>query len=413
MIRSRSLVLFLVAIATFAAGLDLSSRHFRRPIPLTPGDKPAVVKLDRDVYSGARADLADLRVVRDGEEVPFIIETVAEATERAERLAEMFNQSVIPAVGLSVTLRVNAGLKHNSVRIETAERNFRQSVHIETSEDGKRWAIVRDNGAIFDFTQDNRRLSSLTVEYPVSAQPLVRLTIGGWTKVDAVTAAYVDYQEQRAAVRETLATITPRVIEDPKNQTTFAVLDAGVSGLPVDRIYIETPAESFLRAIDVEASSNGSDWRLVRQGAIERWSGQNTVTIDIPDTRDRYMRLRVYNRDDRPIGITGARLEGLIRKLRFLAAEKGDYYLYYGAGDARAPVYDLAAVLSHQKNENEAKAWTLAAVETNPAYRPPAEPVKPWSERHPFVLYSVLTGAVLALGIATVRFAMRIRRPAA
>src|SRR4029079_19091858 len=104
---------------------------------------PASVNVVCDVTAGSRADLADLRVSRDGEEVPFVLETVAEVTGRAERVAEIFNQSVIPAVGLRLTLRLPGDIKHNTVRIETGERNFRQSVRVETSEDGKRWAIVR------------------------------------------------------------------------------------------------------------------------------------------------------------------------------------------------------------------------------------------------------------------------------
>src|SRR5258708_1087111 len=399
MMRLDRFVLILLAVAAFGAGLDLSTRRFRKAIPLTPGEGLAVVKLDREVYAAARPDFADLRVARDGEEVPLVLETNAGASERQERLAEIVNQSVARSVGLQLTLKVAAGVKHNSVRLETGERNFRQSVHVETSEDGRRWAVVRDNGAIFDFTQDNRRLSSLTIDYPVSTQPQVRLTIGGWTKVDAVQAAYVDYQEERPAARETLAALTPRVTEETQNQSTVAVLDTGVAGLPIDRVLIETPAESFLRAIDIEASANGSDWRLVRRGAIERWSGQSTVALDIPETRERYLRLRIYNRDDRPIGITGGRLDGLIRSLRFFATQRGDYHLFYGAPDARPAVYDLAAVLSHQKAE-EAKTWTLGPAEANSLYRPPAEPVKPWSERHPAILYTVLGGAVLGLGIA-------------
>ena len=152
------------------------------------------------------------------------------------------------------------------------------------------------NGAIFDFTQDNRRLSSLTVEYPVSTQPQVRLTIGGWTKIDAVSGAFVDYQEQRAAAREILASITPQVIEDASNQTTMVAIDDGVAGLPVDRVYIDTPAESFLRAVDVEASPNATDWRLVKQGAIQRWSGQTNVAIDIPRAANVSERLRIHRR---------------------------------------------------------------------------------------------------------------------
>jgi len=42
--------------------------------------------------------------------------------------------------------------------------------------------------------------------------------------------------------------------------------------------------------------------------------------------------------------------------------------------------------------------------EPNPDYRPPPPPVKPWSERHPGILYTVLVGAVLGLGAATLSF---------
>ena len=45
----------------------------------------------------------------------------------------------------------------------------------------------------------------------------------------------------------------------------------------------------------------------------------------------------------------------------------------------------------------------------NPDYGPPAEPVKPWSERHPKVLYWVLGVAVVGMGTVTVRFLMKVR----
>jgi hypothetical protein len=53
--------------------------------------------------------------------------------------------------------------------------------------------------------------------------------------------------------------------------------------------------------------------------------------------------------------------------------------------------------------------WPLSPAEANPTYRPPTPPKKAWSEQHPTILYTVLAGAVLALGIATFRFAARLR----
>src|SRR6266851_4615305 len=103
MMRPHRFALILVAIAAavdlmIAAGLDLSARRFRKAIPLTPSEGLAVVRLDREVYAAARPDFADLRIARDGEEVPFVLETNAAASERQERLAEIVNQSVLPSV---------------------------------------------------------------------------------------------------------------------------------------------------------------------------------------------------------------------------------------------------------------------------------------------------------------------------
>ena len=74
------------------------------------------------------------------------------------------------------------------------------------------------------------------------------------------------------------------------------------------------------------------------------------------------------------------------------------------------PEYDLASVLARQSLPEH--AWTLERQEPNPLYRPPTPPKKPWSEQHPAMLYTVLGGAVLALGIATLRFMARLRTPA-
>ena len=106
------------------------------------------------------------------------------------------------------------------------------------------------------------------------------------------------------------------------------------------------------------------------------------------------------------------RLDGLIRHLRFFTAQAGSYWLYYGSSDARAPSYDRAAVLARQ-GDKEAVEWTAGAQQPNPAYRPPVPPERPWSERHPAILYTVLGAAILGLGGATLRFAMRLRQPPA
>src|SRR5579862_2017616 len=255
MTRARRTLIAALSVSAMAFAITPSMWRYRKPILLTPGSQVSAVKLDRDVYTGARNDLSDLRLLRGGEEIPFVLEALGAAYKQQERLAEIFDQSVDPKAGLQLTLRLDGSAKHNRVRLATDKKNFRQGVRIETSDNGHTWSIARADGAIFDFSQGNRHLYSLSVEYPVSTRRYIRVTVNGWTKVGAVTAAFVDYKEERAASRETLLSPTPQVVKDATAQATVATMDTGVDGLPVDQVRIETPSPAFQRAVDVETSA--------------------------------------------------------------------------------------------------------------------------------------------------------------
>src|ERR1041385_8775074 len=410
MIRPRRAILVALAAGIATAAFTPSAWRYRKRIPLTAGDALAVVKLDREVYTRARDDLADLRVLRDGDEIPYLLETLTATSQQREQRAEVLDQSVMPGTGLEFTLRLGGSFKHNRVRLETGERNFRQAVRISTSEDGKRWSVARADGAVFDFSQGDRRISALSVDYPVSTRPFLRVTVSGWNKVGALTAAFVDYREDHPASREELATVVPQLAEDAKTQSTLATLDLGVEGLPVDHVRVDATSPSFHRAVDLETSRDGKDWPYLTQAVITRVVGAESLVIGIPETRRRYLRLRVYNRDDKPLAIEKIHLDGVIRRVKFPIVSSGIYWLYFGNPDAKPAGYDLPALPARREHIAEA-SWTAGPAEPNPDYRAPPPPAKPWSETHPAILYTVLGGAVLGLGVATLRFASRLRRP--
>jgi len=402
--------LLILAVVAAAAPRDLSAWKYRKLIPLTPGDGLSVVKLDRDVYIGSSNSVADLVIIRDGQEVPFLLSTPE--TEQAERQhsERLLNEAVLPGEGLQFTIHLKRPAEHNSILLHTDEQNFRHRVRIETSQDGVRWAIARNDGAIFNFSQDGREFSSTLVQYPVSTRPFLRVTIFGWTKMGAVTAAIVEHKEAQPAVYEVFSTLMPQIWEDSATKSTVATVDQGVAGLPVIRIRLETSSPQFQRAVAIESSDDGKQWQYLGQDVIARLPGpdfrEESLELHTPGAR-RYLRLRIYNRDDQPVQIGHLTLEGLVREIRFLAPAQGSYWLYYGNPAASLPEYDLRAVLARRSFHETAS--TLGAAEANPAYRPPPAPRKPWSEQHPAILYTVLAGAVLALGIATLRFAARLR----
>jgi hypothetical protein len=377
---------------------------------LTPGDGLSVVKLDRDVYIGSSNAIADLVVIRDGQEVPFLLSAPEPDQEEKQGVERLLNEAVVPGEGLQFTIHLKRSAEHNSILLHTDEQNFRHRVRIETSQDGVRWAIARNDGAIFNFSQDGREFSSTIVQYPVSTRPFLRVTIFGWTKMGAVTAAIVEHKEAQPAVYEVFSTLVPQIWEDSATKSTVATVDQGVTGLPVTRIRLETSSPQFQRAVAIETSDDGQQWQYLGQDVIARLPGpefrEESLELHAPGAH-RYLRLRIYNRDDQPIQIGHLSLDGLVREIKFLAPAEGSYWLYYGNPAARLPEYDLRAVLARRSFHET--SWTLGAAGANPAYHPPPPPRKPWSEQHPAILYTVLGGAVLALGIATLRFAARLR----
>ncbi len=409
--------LLIFGVIASAAPLDLSAWKYRKRIPLTPGGGVAVVKLDREVYTGARQSFTDLRIIRDGEEVAWTMHyPMGDHVESADQT--LLDKGVVEGKGVRFTLKASG--PHDRVSIFSQKENFRQKVIIEASPDGKEWAVLRSDGSIFDFSQDGRRLFSTDVPYPVSTRRFLRVTILGWMdpSVDlearlSLGSAAVEYP------METLSTITPVVVEDSAAQSTVLTLDQGVTGLPIHRLLLSSSSPTFHRGVSIEVSEDGTNWRRVREGFIRRVRDGNfseeSMYLPVDEqTGDgsRYERIRIYNGDDKPLQFGPVQSQGRIRLVKFRASDKGEYWLYYGNPAAvKQPQYDISETLSSTEKLLQT-AMLAGRAEANPTYHPPPAPRKPWSEEHPAILYTVLGGAVLALGIATLRFMARLRTPA-
>src|SRR5207253_276431 len=100
-----------------------------------------------------------------------------------------------------------------------------------------------------------------------------------------------------------------------------------------------------------------------------------------------------YNGDDPPLKLKGALLQHHERRVYFDSPRSGPLVLYYGDEKLESPVYDYAKLFQQEKS---AATAPLGGEEANAAYagRPDE---RPWSERHPAVLWIAIVGAVLIL----------------
>ena len=109
----------------------------------------------------------------------------------------------------------------------------------------------------------------------------------------------------------------------------------------------------------------------------------------------------IHNGDDPPLKISSARLRQFERRIYFDPdpQSSGPVLLYYGDKKLGAPEYDYAKLF--QKNPQASAAnWGKERINPDLTERPDD---RPWSDRHPAVLWIAIIAAVLGLGIMAIR----------
>jgi len=399
--------LFIAGILS-ADGFDSSAWQYRQPFRVPVPDQITTLDLDRAIYPRSRADLGDLRVVRNGLEIPYVIQTLDGKVEQTETEPRVINRGVVPGAAVQFTMDLGSHpSRHSRLRILSGARNFRNRVRIETSDNNSFWTVVRDDGYIFDFSQGDFHADVMTVDYPPSTMRYVRATVFGFDKPTDVTGARSLFHQDTPADRDIVSTLLPIRTEDPKTRTSLLVLDLALPNIPHDRIRIDTGTLSFHRAVELEYSDDGKDWRVLTRGVLYQVPGEQSLSISFRERRERFMRLRIFNGDNAPVPVPRVYAETLRRVMKMPPYPQGDYMLYFGNPKARPPEYDLGAILARQapgpETSAQAEKWA-----PNPAYIPPPGEAKPWTDRYPGLLYGILGLAILVMGFVTIRLMRKV-----
>jgi len=166
---------------------------------------------------------------------------------------------------------------------------------------------------------------------------------------------------------------------------------------------IDPAQQNFRRPVEIQ-SDKGS-W--YGSGEITRIhmlrSGQKIdveqTSLDIEGTGPATLQIKIHNGDDAPLQITDARLQQYERRIYFDSPSGAEAHFYYGDGKLGPPVFDYAKLFSKDAN---ADSLALRPETTNAAYTGRPDD-RPWSERHPAVLWLAIVAAVAILGTIALR----------
>jgi hypothetical protein len=375
------------------------SREIKAPAENASG--LAVIVVPEDVYAHSANQLADLRIVDDqGREVPFVLAVPSGHTHTDRRPVRTQEQSFTPGEFTQFVLDVGANAQfHNAIQVNTPETDFIAWAEAAVSDDARQWRIVCDRAPLFHFNKQNLQ-GVQTLYYSVTNARYIRLRILDGSHRFPMTSVEVLYEVTTSAERVSIS--VPLAAAQSTNSQESLWRGDLPAELPVNEALFETDEPEFSRSVSVESSADGEDWSNAGAGEIYRFHHDDVLRewlrVGFSGGWSPHWRVRVSNGSNSPLAGARVTLYMTPRRLLFRAFPARRYLLLYGQSEAKAPQYDLERTVRVETVLKHPDA-TLGAEQINNDYQDP----RPWSERHPAVLWIAVSVAAALLGLAALR----------
>jgi hypothetical protein len=409
----------MVLVTALAAGPAVSDFTRARGISTNAQHPTNYFVVDEEILQHARPDLADLRIFNGETQVPYALAVQSAGLQSSEHEAKILNLGVVGGK-TEFDLDLSETVPYNRIRLSLNAKNFLVTAQVY-GKDGLAGGHTVDLGVstLFDFSRENLGSNTtLTVGNSSFRYLHVRLASGiGPQQVKG--ASVYSLEEKKSYWTDVGSCGAPRQMQPaatagkgsedaPGKPTTVVDCDVPKS-VAMDRIVftVTDGPVNFRRAVTLTepdpahrspmllADGDISRVQMKRGGAIV-----NSEQLFVPVGRSHggHFLVTVSNGDDLPLGIVKVQPQAVELRVFFEPKGAARLRLYYGDDKLEAPTYDYAKFF---KDDGAAQA-VLGAAEVNAAFtgRPDG---RPWSERHPEVLWLAMIAAVVGLGFLALR----------
>lgn len=410
MIRTASASALLAAF--LAANVSFGYFRYERAAQPAKTTGQHYVIVDETLWQHARPDLGDVRIYWEQTEIPYKLIIESGGTE-TERKSFRVLQPGIVGGKTQFLLDMSGVAEYDRIELKLATKDFVAHARVEGQDDphGARWADL-GNTTLYDLSTEKLGHNS-TLQIPLTNYKYLRVTVDRVVKPGDVEGGMAGVTRARQAVWRDLSSKAAISQGDgsgrgdangtPGNTTvlTFSV----PNNVPVERLVftIDPAQENFRRPVEIQ--SDKGPWlgsgeitriHMLRNG--EKIDVEQTV-LDIEGTGPATLKIKIQNGDDAPLNITDARLEQYERRIYFDSPSGAEAHFYYGDEKLGSPVFDYAKLFEKGANADQV---LLRPEQANVAYRGRPDD-RPWSERHPAVLWVAIIVAVAILGTVALR----------
>ena len=413
----------LILLLAGGASPDIRYFQYERPLQNVPQQPAqACLVLDPAIFAHSSIGLSDLRLYRDRTETPYLIQTSAPISAPTEQTIAALNLgSRGGKVVFDAAMPTGA---YADLQLKIATRDFIATVTVAGSQQQTGPATEIGAYTIFDLT--HQRLGRSTVLHlSTSDFRFLHFTVTGPLKPDDISGLSI---QQASAANPAFVTVAETSQIAHRGHSTLIEFTVPAH-VPVDRVTVLPPSApaNFSRDVIIAAAeisttpasegappqSYTSSGNLLRVHVIQddHKIDQENLQLDSPHEafeNPSKWTISIDNGDDAPLLPTSVRLEMFERDLCFQPSP-GNYALYFGDPALSEPRYDIGQFLVI----HPASAAHVAAApeQRNPEFQPRPDE-RPFTEKHPALLWIALSLVILLLGIIALRSARSQQPPA-
>lgn len=379
-------------------------QHVREIRSVSHAGKQPYVAIDEAVWNGSENALGDLRVYDSGREVPYTLVRQGTKEQSTDTAARILNKGA--SAGRTSFVLETPLEEVDTLVLDFKAKDFTTRAKVSGGDElpGKAWTDLGEY-TLFDFTKEELgRNWTIRLKSPVKYKYL-RVEIADSVKPDEVLQASIA-NRQREKAKFTEWGARPQITQErgktiaswrgsEKMPLEHIQIDVDASEVNFSRpatLFCEREKEEFAKEAHFDVMTH-ADIARVKVERKQRKIEYESLEMEPGALHCKNYKLEIANGDDAGVKITAIRPQSIERRV-YWKNDATAPKLYYGDKKAGSPQYDFAKFF----DESAAVVRTELGPEiANSEYVARADE-RPWSERHPQVLWAALIVAVLGLG---------------
>jgi hypothetical protein len=371
-----------------------------RDVEVSQPDHQNYLVVDEEIWAHARPDLADLRLYDGDVQVQFALSEQYGGVSTEQQEGKILNLGSI-AGHTEFDIDVGAITEDDQVHLRLDAKDFVATASVAgLNALGQGPTTELGSSTLYDFTREALGSNSM-LKMPPSSFRYLHVKLSPGIHPQQVKGATVSNLHEKQAGWTNVGSCAP-----PEQELRSTVITCDhPDNVPLNRIWFQVaPAQiNFRRGVNILDGKGSlvsvgdiSRVRIDRAGMLVTSEDLGVNVIVKPAGR---LTITVDNGDNPPLQLTSVQPLSVERRVYFDPQGKTTLKLYYGDEKLSAPVYDYARFFHLDESAVQAP---LGPGAHNDAYTPRPDK-RPWSERHPAVLWAAMLLALAALTAVAIR----------